>query len=247
MDDLKKQLRAGGKQGAFAAAGMETPMIRLACVLASLLCVFCFLPAAASAASWSPEAMLKAYILEHYPWPEVDISNIELSSTPPSHAPVSIFVEKTPPGKAVFRLFFKDNRTLLATAQIKAFDRVFMSRSSLPKGYVLKQDDLYPALMESSRIPRGALRTEQQAVGNPLLRSIVPNMPLTSAMVSDSPLVKRGRRVVLLIESPGFTIKAVGETRNDAAVGAFVKAENLMSKKIVTGLLMDENTVRVEY
>jgi flagellar basal body P-ring formation protein FlgA len=227
----------------------EKRAVMLLLLFISLLVSLLFLlnAASASAASWSPEAVLKTFVLEHYPWPEVDISSIELSSPLPNHAPVSILAEKSPPGKSLFRLTFKDNKTIMATAQVKAFDRVFMSRSSLPKGYVLKRDDLYPALMESSRIPRSALRTDQQAVGNPLLRSIVPNAPLTSDMVSDSPMIRRGHRVVILIESPGFSIKAVGETRNDAAVGAYVKVENMMSKKVVTGLLVDENTVRVEF
>lgn len=245
MNTRRRRIRgSGGSRPGRRQPG--APALRGACLLAAFLLALAF-PLVAAAGGWNPGATLKAYILGHYPWPEVDVSNVELTSAPPSHAPVSIFVEKAPPGKAVFRLTFKGDRTLLATAQVKAFDRVFMSRSSFSRGYVLGPDDLYPALMETSRIPRGALRTAEQAVGNPLLRSVVPNAPLTNAMVSDAPLVKRGRRVVLLVDAPGFTIKAMGETRQDAAVGAFVKAENLMSKKIVTGLLVDENTVRVEY
>ncbi|HTF99170.1 MAG TPA: flagellar basal body P-ring formation chaperone FlgA [Nitrospirota bacterium] len=201
----------------------------------------------ANAASWNAESVLKTYILEHYPWQEVDISGIELSGSAPASAPVSILAVKAPPGRALFKLTFKDSRTILASANVKTFDRVFKSRSALPKGYVINQDDIYATLMESALIPRGSLRDEQQLVGHSLLRSVVSNAPLTNETVSASPLVKRGRRVILLVESPGFLIKAAGETRNDAPVGALVKVENLMSRKIVTGLLVDESTVRVEY
>jgi flagella basal body P-ring formation protein FlgA len=201
----------------------------------------------APAASWSPESTLHRYILQHYPWAEADISDLQLSATPPSYQPSSVTVEKAPPGRARFRLEFEGGRSVIATAFIKVFDRVVMSRSAFPRGYVLKQDDVYSTLMESGRIPRGAIRAEDQAVGKPLYRSIVPNMPLTSALVSETPLVKRGRKVVICVESPAFSIKAGGELTRDAAVGDYVKTVNLMSKKIITGLLIDENTVRVEY
>jgi len=201
----------------------------------------------APTASWSPESTLHSYILQHYPWAETDISDLQLSATPPSYAPSSIIVEKAPPGRACFRLEFKGGTSVMATAFIKVFDHVVMSRSAFPGGYVLKQDDVYSTLMESGRIPRGAIRMEDQAVGKPLYRSIVPNMPLTSSLVSETPLVKRGRKVVICIDSPAFSIKTEGELARDAAVGDYVQTVNLMSKKVITGLLVDENTVRVEY
>ena len=198
-------------------------------------------------ASWSPESTLHSYILQHYPWAEADISDLQLSATPPSYSPSSITVEKAPPGRASFRLEFKGGSSVMATAFVKVFDHVVMSRSAFPGGYVLKQDDVYSTLMESARIPQGAIRTANQAVGKPLYRSIVPNMPLTSAQVSETPLVKRGRKVMICIETPAFSIKTEGELTRDAAVGDYVQTVNLMSKKVITGLLIDENTVRVDY
>jgi flagella basal body P-ring formation protein FlgA len=219
----------------------------LACILFILFTDFSILPLSASGAPWSPEAVLKNFLRQHYPWADVDIRDLQLSAAAPSSAPVAVSVEKTPPGRSIFRFEFKGGRSVLASATIKAFDRVFMSRSSFPKGYILQQDDLYPTLMESGRIPRGALRTEEQAVGKPLLRSVVSNVPLTSAMVSETALVKRGRRVSLVVESDAFIIRTAGVIKRDAAVGEYVKVENTLSRRTITGLLVDENTVRVEY
>jgi flagella basal body P-ring formation protein FlgA len=106
---------------------------------------------------------------------------------------------------------------------------------------------MYPTLMESGRMPKNAVRAEDRIIGKALVRAIVPNVPITEDMVSEMPVVKRGRKVVLSVEASGFSIKTMGETRQDASVGDYVKVVNLNSKKIVTGLLVDENTVRVEY
>ncbi len=177
----------------------------------------------------------------------MDISDLQVSTALPAERPVTIIVEKTPPGRSVFRFEFRKSRSIIATALVKTFDRVFMSRTAFRKDYVLRAGDFYPTLMETSRLPKGAVREEGRLIGKPLVRSIVPNAPITDSMVSETPIVKRGRSVVLCVESAGFSIKAMGETMQDAAVGDYVNAMNLSSKKIVTGLLVDEDTVRVEY
>jgi flagella basal body P-ring formation protein FlgA len=214
--------------------------------------VFCltsvFWPLASlHAATWSPEAEIAAYLKANFPWAETDISDVRMSAEAPAKRPTAIIVEKAPPGRSVFRFDFQGKAGLTVTASIKTFDQVLMSRGAFGKSYVLKQDDVYATLMESSRIPKGAFREQNQAIGKPLVRAIVQNKPITDAMISSTPLVKRGRRVMLYVESPGFSIRTMGETKNDAAVGQYVKATNLGSNKIVTGQLLDENTVRVEY
>jgi flagella basal body P-ring formation protein FlgA len=177
----------------------------------------------------------------------VDISGLRLSAEKPAEEPSSITVEKTPPGNVVFRIDFPGNKSIRATAFVKVYDRVIMSRGAYRKGYVLKQQDMYPTLMESGRMPKSAVREEDRIIGKALVRSIIPNVPITDDMVSEIPLVKRGHKVVLSVEASGFSIKTMGETKQDASVGDYVKVVNLNSKKVVAGLLVDENTVRVEY
>lgn len=236
--------RGGCNTGLTSSSYLVSPAVLLISVALGFLLI---LPAVAAAAAWSPEGELTTYLKEHYPWAEVDISDFQLSAAPPTERPVAIIVEKTPPGRSVFRFDFRKARSITATAMVRAFDRVFMSRTAFRKDYVLRQGDVYPTLMETGRIPKGAVREEGRIIGKPIIRSIVPNAPITDAMVSETPIVKRGRTVVLCVEASGFSIKAKGETRQDASVGDYIKAMNLSSKKIVTGLLVDEDTVRVEF
>ncbi len=221
-------------------------MMRAFLSLVSILFML-FVWSAPAQASWSPEAVLRSYLGSQFPWAAVDISDLEVSAVLPDDAPQSIVVEKSPPGRSVFRFEFRNGRSLQVTTYVKTFDRVVMARSACPRGYELKRDDVYETLMESGRLPRGAIRSLDRAVGKPLLRSVTANTPLTGIMVSESALIKRGRKVMIAVEKPGFTIRAAGQLSQDAAVGDMVKALNVQSKKIVTGMLVDENTVRVEY
>jgi flagella basal body P-ring formation protein FlgA len=205
-------------------------------------------PAAAEAAgAWNPEKTLREHLESHYPWAEVDVSGLKADAELPARAPVSITVEKTPPGRSVFRFEFEGGKSVQVAASVRVFDHVVMTRSAFRRGYVLRQDDVYTTLMESGRIPKGALREEERVIGKPLLRSVVANRPVTRAVVSDTPLVKRGQKVALVVESPEFSIRTLAEMKHDAAVGEYVKVVSVMSRKILTGLLVDENTVRVEF
>jgi len=72
-------------------------------------------------------------------------------------------------------------------------------------------------------------------------------MPLIDVMVKDRTLVKKGQTVFLIVESPKFTIRTTGEIRANAYVGSQAKVINPASKKIISGVLIDENTVKVEF
>jgi flagella basal body P-ring formation protein FlgA len=203
-------------------------------------------PLAATAETSNVEEILKRYIKEHYPWPEVEINDLTVSSELPDRYPSKIIIEKGLPGKTVFTLEFDNLEKLTATANVKAFDSIVLSRRAFRKGRTLQDDDVYTMLMDVRRIPAGAVKNIEQVAGKPLTRTIVANMPIVSGMLSETPLVKRGTRVTLLVEARGFTITTTGETRENSSVGKYVKAVNPASKRTVTGILVDENTVRVE-
>ena len=205
-----------------------------------------FVPQRADADTRNLEDVLEKYIKVHYPWPEVEITDITVSSEIPDRSPSKIIVDKGLPGKTVFTLEYGDVRKLTVVANVKAFDRIVVSRRAFRKGRTLQDDDVYAMLMDVRRIPAGAVRSIDQVAGKPLTRSVTANMPIVSGMLSETPIVKRGTRVTLLVEADGFTITTTGETKENSSVGKNVKAVNVASKRSVTGVLIDENTVRVE-
>jgi flagella basal body P-ring formation protein FlgA len=194
-----------------------------------------------------PEAVLKAHVKETYPWAEIEIDDLLLSNKLPDEQPLKIATEKGPPGKTVFTMEFKNGKKIIATANIKAFDWVVMSIRGFRKGYYLQKNDVFAKLMDVTRIPKGAIRNTEQVIGKPLTRSIVANAPVVDTMVSDTAVVKRGHKVTLVIESPSFIITTLGEIKENSSVGSHVKVLNLASKKIISGTLTDENTVKVEF
>jgi len=216
-------------------------LLAIACVLISL-----FLCPSYSRASWTPEDELRAYLMDNYPWEEIEVSNVQAHDTLSEERPVSIQVEKGPLGKAVFSFIFSNDEKILVQADVKAFGRVIMSRRPFQRRHVIEEEDIYLSRMDIGKMPRNLLKDPEKILGKSLKRSINANMPIEEDMVEMNQIVGRGKRVVLLIAHEGMIIMADGKTKEKGYVGMSVRAINISSKKVVSGVLIDENTVKVE-
>jgi len=206
-----------------------------------------YAPSAVHAGGPAPAEILRAYVLEHRPWADVEVRNLALSADPPAGGPRRIVVERGLPGRTVFAMEYGAGVTVKATADVAAFEEVVTSARPLSKQRPLKEGDVCLARMEVEKVPAGAVTDLQAVVGKMLTRPIGANLPIVDRYLAGSPLVKRGGKVTLLVETGGIRITTTGEIRDNAYVHTSVRAINLASRKTVTGILIDENTVRVDY
>ena len=206
-----------------------------------------YAPTAGHAGGPAPAEILRTYVLENRPWVDAEIRNLAMSTNPPAGIPRRIVVERGLPGRTVFAMEYGNGTTVKATADVAAFAEVVSSARPLSKERPLKEEDVCLVRMEVERIPAGAVTDLQAVIGKTLTRRIGANIPIVERYLAGSPLVKRGGKVTLLVESDGMRITTTGETRENAYVHGSVRVENLASRKTVTGILIDENTVRVDY
>ena len=200
----------------------------------------------ANAATWDLEGELKKYLEKHYPWNEIEVSNVQSLGKVKNEVPEKIIVEKGPLGSAVFSLYFENSKKVIARAQVRALDWVVKSKRPFRKGHVLRSDDVYISKMDIRKMPSSAVGDPEIIIGKALKRSVIANIPIVEGMIEQSQVVKRGKKILLIIESGGLNITAAGKIKEKGYVGMPVRAMNLSSKKEVRGILIDENTVRVE-
>jgi len=202
---------------------------------------------ASASASVSIETALENYILSVRPWSDVEVRNLSLSAQPPEGAPRRIAIRRGLPGHTVFTLEYRNGAVVTAKADVDAYEEIVVASRQLLKNRPIAESDVFLARTEIGKIPTGAVRDPQEVVGKVTIRSIGQNLPVLQRYVAGSKLVKRGRTVTIIAESNGMRVSAIGETRENAYVDEAVKVTNLDSKKIVTGILIDENTVRVGF
>jgi flagella basal body P-ring formation protein FlgA len=198
-----------------------------------------------SAAQWSPKKEILSFMQENYPWKDVDVISVRVLGAVREIPPGRIIVEKGPLGRAVFSFFYPNNERSTVYASVRASGKVVKTKRSFSKNHVLGEGDLYVSKMDINKMPKGSISDPSAIVGKPLKRSVRANGVILDRMVEMSPVVARGKRVLLLIEGRGMSITAAGVTREKGEVGTTVRAINLSTKKEVTGVLINEETLKV--
>jgi len=216
------------------------------CLRGLILALAVFIPASVGA-SVSIETALEGYILSVRPWSDVEVRNLSLSAQPPKDAPKRIAVRRGLPGPTVFTLEYKNGAVVTAKADVEAYEEIVVASRQLLKNRPITEDDVFLARTEIGKIPIGAVRDPKEIVGKVVNRSIGQNLPILHRHIAGTKFVKRGRMVTIIAESNGMRVSAMGETRENAYIDDVVKVTNLESKKTVTGILIDENTVRVSF
>jgi len=195
--------------------------------------------------TWSPEAVLKEYLMENYPWPEIQVEEVIPEKDLPETRPTRISTLRGPLGRAEFIFSFENGSSIRVKATVTARDRVVKTIRPLTRHTLLDRSMLYTTLMDVRKIPRGAVRTIKALIGKELKRSVRADMVLRKNMVVNQPVIKKGEQVTILYQSPTLRITAPGIARTSGSIGEGVKVLNLSSKKLVIGMVRGKGVVDV--
>ncbi len=202
--------------------------------------------ASSSSAHEKVEDILREALIRHYNCDDVKIENIRYSETINS-SPLEIKIEETSHGLTVFNIKLADGKSIKASARISLLGRVIVTKRPLRKGSMLNEKDLDIRLIDLKRIPPGAFREPDMITGRSINRSLGHGVIITDEMFAKGEPLKRGKKILIIAESPYFRISVPGELRESAVVGGYARAINLQTKKTVLGILIDEDTMRVEF
>ena len=124
---------------------------------------------------------------------------------------------------------------------------VVVARTGLRRHQEIGENDVHLIKKNLSLLPPDVLTDLKDAVGKRLTLSVNGQEALRSSMVEIPPLVKKGDRVLLIVDNSYFKITTFGEVKEDGRRGDWVKLVNISSKKEVSGRVIDAHTVQVEF
>jgi len=194
---------------------------------------------------WTPERAIKEYVQKHYPWPSVEVTDMVTEEKLPPYPPEQIIVKRGPVGRAEFLLVYKKGRVVKVKAKVEAKDWVLKTARPLMKGTTPDKDDLYLSLLNVNRIPRGAIKDWQELNGKILKRSLQANSIITTTVLKNRPLIKKGDKVLLIYKAKGLKVTAMGIARESGALGDDITVVNFVSKRYIKGVIEDEGVVSV--
>ena len=146
-----------------------------------------------------------------------------------------------------FRAGGEEWKKIRFSARVDIYADVLVARHYLKKHQEIQREDIQVENRNIANLPPDLLTLEKEIVGKRTLLSVNRSEVLRESMVEIPPVVKKGDRVLLLVENAVFRITTVGEVKESGRRGDRVKLINLSSKKEVLGRVLDANTVQVDY
>jgi flagellar basal body P-ring formation protein FlgA len=154
-------------------------------------------------------------------------------------------------GKIQFTIDFDVNgkffKRAWASAIVAVISDVVVTKKPLGRYKPITEDDIEVHKMDLADLPSDVIRDPDAVLGKRTKRAIGAQTVLRPNLVEFPPLVKRGDVVVIVAESDGLKVTALGEVRKKGRIGERIPVINFDSKKILYAQVVDANTVKVEF
>ena len=157
-------------------------------------------------------------------------------------APASIV-----PGTAAATLKFRDTsgRESSLAVRLTWTQPVLVLTRSLKKDEVLSESDV---TVRQIRINKPGVYASKisDVVGRSAKKNLPQGEALALNLITDAPIIERGKSVTIVVRDGSLTVKAKGEAMESGALGDVIKVRNTASKAILTAKVVANDTVEVE-
>ena len=138
-------------------------------------------------------------------------------------------------------------KRLRLTAHVIHYSPVVKTLRPINRGEILTERDVAVEVVPSNRIFRNALTSLDDVVGKQAIRNMGMGRVITANSLSNPVLVKKGDRVIIIVQSGSMKITAPGLVREKGFKDSLVQVLNIQTKKTVFGMVMDSKTVKVNF
>ena len=153
-------------------------------------------------------------------------------------------------GKIPFSVSFEVNgklyKRIWTAARVEIFTNVVVTKRPLGRHKPITEDDIELRKMDLAQLPPDVITDSATILGQRTRRAIGTQTVMRPNLVEFPPLLKRGDVVVIIAETAGLKITALGEVKKKGRLGERIPVVNLDSKKVLYARVLDGNTVKVE-
>lgn len=86
-----------------------------------------------------------------------------------------------------------------------------------------------------------------KVIGFKAIRDLDPGMTVSPYMVQQVPIVKQGDRILLVAQRGHLRVTAPGVVKENGYKNSTIQVENLQTRKMIYGTVVDSKTVNVEF
>jgi flagella basal body P-ring formation protein FlgA len=144
-------------------------------------------------------------------------------------------------------LYNNDNfvKKVFAQGVLRIYKSIPVAKRSLPFGVKIQKED-YAFQKQDVTFNHEVAPLETELLGSETAQSVSPNQPLWKSVLKRRVALTRGAPVQVLLQDQGWSIHFSGIAQDSGYVGDVAKVLNPDTKKIITGIITDENIVEVK-
>lgn len=135
--------------------------------------------------------------------------------------------------------------TIYVPVRVGVLDKVVVVSHALPRGHVISAGDIQQETRDLSSLSGGYLLNPREVIGQSLRRPMVIGAVITPASIKPAQAIRRGEKVTILARRKGIEVRMTGIALADGAPGELLRVRNILSKKIIQGIVTKYGEVRV--
>ena len=128
---------------------------------------------------------------------------------------------------------------------IRTYEDIVIPNKKINRHDILTTDDLVVKRMETTKLAGITFDNIEDLIGKRAIRSILPNLPITTEMIDNPPLIKKGDFIKVFVQTGNLNIVTKGVAKEDGYVGKIIKIKNIDSNKELYGKVEDSTTVKI--
>ena len=132
-------------------------------------------------------------------------------------------------------------------ADVKVAYDAYRPIQSLKMGHVIQPGDVELTQLRSDHVLRNLVSDETDIIGHRLIRNLEQGETILAHMVQKIPLVKNGDRILIIARKGSLRVTAPGVVRQNGFKNDTVRVENIHSRKIILGTVIDSRTVQINF
>jgi len=138
-------------------------------------------------------------------------------------------------------------REVRAQARLEVFAEVVVAKNSLRRHQIVDEKDVHLVNRNITQQAADVVTDLEDVLGKRVTLSVNTQEVLRKSMLEVPPLVKKGDRVILVVENSNFKITCMGEVKEEGRAGDRIKVTNISSKREVYGRVLDSYKVLVDF
>ena len=129
---------------------------------------------------------------------------------------------------------------------VKRYEQVVVLTNPLMPNQIITGADLAIVRVDISKIPQGYINDINKIIGKVVLRVLAAETVLNTGMLYNPIIINKASTVEIVYQNNGIEVRAVGTALQDGREGEMIRVQNEVSKKIISGLVLDKNTVLIK-